>query len=925
MPLNAADFDAITQEARLCFLNEDAPEYLLMLDEAVQRLQANRVQQFSVHEYQDLMRAAHSLKGGAGIAQLNELQQVAHRLEDILEALKDGQVSDRPTAHDLVALGVENIHGLIIAANLNQPAGNREQREHLLAQLDHFLATLGPVPREQGGDGRPSSGGVTLSPLVQTALQTDLEDCLKRVEAATKSNPGAIESTLRSLAQEAKLLGQALKVSWLVELADQIVPLIEQMPVLELAPAVVAEFRDARDHYLKQALAAAETKVTKPVATKTTKSPSVADTPSSETAPEQPAFHLRIPVTKLDRMGNTVSELLIGQERLNLYQSQFQRVSKELKLRIDQFRPIREQIQTIYDRLAIPLVQMPQNRSHGNGHWRVSDSTPVSLTALETDVSEVNRGDEFDALQFDRYTDLHSVLQDFQEILARIQETGADIDLLNRDLQDALDESRQHLNDLRGDLTGSRLVPFRGLAEKFIPALQTLSQRHQKPTNVVIQGSQTLVDQVVLEQLKAPLTHLVRNAFDHGIESAFIRENAGKPEIATITLSAKVLGNQVLIAIQDDGGGINLEKVTQKALKLGLCTAESIPLLTQEQILEFLFMPGFSTAKEVSDLSGRGVGLDVVRLQVERLRGTVRIQTQLGQGTTFTLALPLTLSILPLILCQVANLTLAIPDLSVLEVIQLSEYTDIQQPAATIEWKSQMIPLKALHEFLPYQRSLGKIQQPPGIGIVVDVNGQPCALAVNTLLAERELVLKPFDETVNVPAYLMGCTVLGTGEVVPILSPPNFESLLTSYQPPSKAKAAAEPSSDQTTVMIVDDSIAVRRLLERILSQVGYRVLQGRDGKEALEILKTQGLTVALVITDVEMPRMDGYTLVKEIRANPKLRHLPVAMLTSRGGDRHRKKAQQLGVNAYFSKPFQPVEMINQVSELVARKAALRG
>lgn len=914
MPLNAADFDAITKEARSCFLNEDAPEYLLMLDEAIQRLQSNRQQRFSIHEYQDLMRAAHSLKGGAGIAQLNELQQVAHRLEDLLEALKEGQVADVLTAHDLIALGVENIHGLINAAHLNQPAGHRQQREHLLTQLDHFLATLGPVSKVQSGTADGSRGGVTLSPLVQTALQTDLEDCLKRVETASKSNPEAIASSLHSLVQEAKLLGQALKVPWLVELSDQIVPLIDQMPGVELAPAVVAEFRDARDHYLKQALAAVETKAAQSPAI--APSPVISDAP--QTTPEQPAFHLRIPVTKLDRMGNTVSELLIGQERLNLYQSQFQRVSKQLKLRIDQFRPIREQIQTLYDRLAIPLTQMPLNRSQGNGHHR-------GVNTFGVEAAETSQGDDFDALQFDRYTDLHSTLQDFQEILARIQETGADIDLLNRDLQDALDESRQHLNNLRGDLTGSRLVPFRGLAEKFIPALQTLSQRHHKPTDVVIQGSQTLVDQVVLEQLKAPLTHLVRNAFDHGIESPEVRQKAGKPAIATITLSANVSGNQVLISIQDDGGGINLEKVTQKALKVGLCTAESIPLLTQEQILEFLFMPGFSTAKEVSDLSGRGVGLDVVRLQVERLRGTVRIQTQLGQGTTFTLALPLTLSILPLILCQVANLTLAIPDLSVLEVIQLSEYTDIQQPGQTIEWKSQTIPLKALHKFLPYQRPLGQIQQPPGIGIVVDVNGRPCALSVNTLLAERELVLKPFDTTVTVPAYLMGCTVLGTGEVVPVLSPPNFESLLSSYQPLSKTKPTEEPTSDQITVMIVDDSIAVRRLLERILSQVGYRVLQGRDGKEALEMLKTQGSAVALVITDVEMPRMDGYTLVKEIRSNPGLRHIPVAMLTSRGGDRHRQKAQQLGVDAYFSKPFQPVEMINQVSDLVSKKGTVRG
>ncbi|WP_448527144.1 hybrid sensor histidine kinase/response regulator [Parathermosynechococcus lividus] len=862
MTLNAAELDAITQEARNCFLYEDAPEYLLLLEQWAEQVAADPQRRYSPDDYNTLMRAAHSLKGGAGIAQLAELQELTHRLEDVLEALKDNQMGDRPRAHQLLLQGIEQTHELLEAAKQQRPVTPTPQRQALLAGLAELLQTV-PPPATTA----PLSGGD-----LQSALTNDLDACLQGLEVSTTD--AEREEAFMALVRTAQTLGDRHQVPWLSQLAAELPNLVAEMPLAELAPAVIAEFRQLREAELAKFAAAPP--------------------PPPPTVPQPDEFYVRIPVSKLDRLGNTVSELLIGQERLTLYQQQFSQTNRQLKRRIEQFRPIRDQVQTVYDRLATPL-------------------------AARGMVSHGHETHDFDALQFDRYTELHTTLQDFQELLARIQEIGADIDLLNRDLQEALDLGRQHLNNLYSELTDSRLVPFRQLAEKFITAVQTLGDRHQKPVQLVIEGGDTLVDQVILQQLKAPLTHLVRNAFDHGLEPPNERQARGKPSMGTIYLRAKLRGNAVEIQVADDGRGIDLQRVRQKAVALNLCPIEKMPELSREQILEFLFLPGFSTAKQVSDLSGRGVGLDVVREQVQRSRGSIKVTTEPQQGTTFTLTLPLTLSILPMVLCQVGDLTLAIPDLSIREVIALKEYTDIHQPSATIRWQGQSVPLYPLHSFLPYQRPTAAPLQPLGVGVVVDVAGQPVALGVNYLIAERELVVKPFDQTVPVPPYIMGCTVLGSGEVVPVLAPDNFTALLATPAPPA---VPSEPPARRTTpqVMIVDDSIAVRRLLDRVLRQAGYEVVQCRDGKEALETLLGQGQEVDLVITDVEMPRLDGYGLLEAIRTAAPLQHLPVTMLTSRGGDRHRQKALQLGANGYITKPFQPQAMLETVAQLLGKR-----
>ncbi|MBA2747587.1 MAG: response regulator, partial [Tatlockia sp.] len=720
--------------------------------------------------------------------------------------------------------------------------------------------------------------------ILKTVLEIDLEECLQRIEKLLIApiQVAALKQGLTGFVEECTLLGQTLNLEWLIASASNVQQAQSAKVEILLATVTkeIAQLREKRSQTLN------------PAPQISTPEP-VGATESQLIAQVAPALNLRIPVTKLDRMSNTLGELLIGHERLSLYNSQLYQANLTLNKESHKLNPINEQVRVFYDQLASPLASMG--------------------------VSNLDGDREFDALQFDQYTGFHTTLQDLQEVMVRVQETKSDIELISRDFQTGLDRLRQQLDGLRGDLTESRLVPFNFLAQRFVKALQTMCDRYHKSVELEITNQETLIDQVILEQLQTPLTHLVRNAFDHGIETPEERLSSGKSKVAQITLTSHVQANQVVVTISDDGRGIDTQKVLDRAIETGLYSPNAE--LTPEQILQFLFMPGFSTAKTVTDLSGRGVGLDVVRTQIERLRGTVQVATKVGQGTKFTITIPIIFSILPLLLCRCQQRTLAIPSVNILEIIALTEFGGYSAQTETIIWHDRPVPIFCLTKILPYTRAdsvPAADQFNQHLGIVLDVGGEPVVVAVNSLLGEKELVLKPFDATVKVPPYIAGCTVLGTGEVVTVLSPNYWGELINRKQPLLASPGAFKPSSQaKTTILIVDDSVTVRRLLDQVLNKSGYQVVQCRDGKEAVEALNQPGDLYNLVISDIEMPRMDGFSLLREIRSSKNLQNLPVAMLTSRENDQHRQKAEDLGANAYFTKPFVPEKLLGAIASIL--------
>lgn len=619
---------------------------------------------------------------------------------------------------------------------------------------------------------------------------------------------------------------------------------------------------------------------------------------------------MRLAVSRLNALADVVGDLLIHSEQVSLDQQRLRKSSQELKRQTRQFYRLRERIQSCYDELLLP------------GRLR----------------SAVGTSGGFDSLEMDQFTDLHTLLQDLQEFLARIDEYADDIALLNQSAQESQSYVRKELDTLRQGLTDARMVRFETLADRFRRPLWDLNQRYNKTVQFQVEGAETEIDRAILDYLYDPLLHLIRNAFDHGQESPADRRRLGKSPQGKIALSARQAGTSVIITVTDDGRGIDLDKIRAKAEKLGL-----LPLstgkdsqkasLSPQKILNCLFIPGFSTADQVGELSGRGVGLDVVKTQLERLRGSVQIQTLAGKGTRFILMVPSTLNILPLLLCQQNRpwgtpAQVAIPSSQVLELVEM-EALELGQ--AQMTWKGRTVPLFQLHELLPAPSHAWQLQavtqelDTVGLGgqgakfsgaiAVILQSTQPIALQIDSLLEEREMVLKALESWLPVPPYLSGCTLLPQGQVVPVLSP---ESLLRRKTKPSAVSVAPPPEiqvSRQQTVLIVDDSVAARRWLSHALEQAGYQVMQCRDGQEAWERLQ-EGLDCRLLISDVEMPRLDGFQLLQRVRQDDRLAQLPVALLTSRQGDRHLSQAEQLGATAYFTKPLGIQELVAAIEDL---------
>lgn len=913
--LDEATLAAMTQEARQCFLDEDAPEYLHLFEEGLR-------QRYQDPKFTDLLRAAHSLKGGAGLAQLESLRTLAHQIEDLLLAIQSQQVLDLNDAWALLEWGVTEV-ALLLNQARTSPTVTADG--NLLATLADFVAA-GAIAKGTPDNADPSfpqinplssshtvasTGASTgASSLVQSALLGDLEACLLRVEAlSSQSSPAAIAHDLATFCDEGILLGETLNLPWLVAGIEPLEALLVEAPpevALEVAQLLVGQIRTQREQYLAEiGVGSQEVRDREDLSVPSDLLPSLQleETPvltdsklDSQDAERTPNLsQLRIPLKRLEGMTNQIEELIFAQERLRLQQQLFDQANRRLRELTRQFEPIREQVQSVYDQLALTPWQarIPWGRG----------ITPASPSL------------GFDALELDRYTALHSSLQVFQELMLRVQETRADLDFIHREVAADLDQVQGKLDALYSEVTQSRLVPFRVLAQRFLPQIQTLNRRYGKAVELQLEGEDTLVDQVLLEQLQTPLTHLLNNAFDHGIEPTAERLAHNKPERAQILLSAKVEHNQLTLQLRDDGCGIDLSRIYAQAIAQGLSPRDrNFEQYSSEQILSWIFQPNFSTAETISDLSGRGVGLDIVRAQIQRLRGTVQVETQAQQGTTFTLKLPLNLSLQSLLLLQLEYRTLALPSSTVLSTLLYSELEWESQNPPLVRWQGQIIPLADLADLMPCP-GLPMVSLNPRVAIVLATAAGPLLIKGNALVSERQLIVKPFDETLLPPPYLAGCTILGNGEVIPVILPHGLA--LPSSPAPSMSDPAI-PVQKTPTILIAEDSVATRRLLERLVSQVGYLPVVCRDGQEALDELYQRRGQIDLLISDVEMPRLNGFELLQKLRSDANLPQIPVILATSRTGDRHQQQAAQLGANAYLGKPIQAQELMATIQSLLA-------
>ncbi len=593
---------------------------------------------------------------------------------------------------------------------------------------------------------------------------------------------------------------------------------------------------------------------------------------------------LRLPLEQLDQMTETAEELIAYNQKLCLQHQQLEQANLRLQTLAPQFQQVRSSLQTVVDGL----------------NFSSSPTLPADLDTITT---------------------LHGNIQVLQELISLFQEAKSDIKLVASNLTENQKETRRDLEKLYTTLTRSRLVPFKKLAQLFLPYVGRLNQRYGKEVKLAIRGGEVLVDQSILEELRPPLNHLINNAFDHGIEPTEERIALKKPQRAEIILQVTAQENELIFSVSDDGRGIEPQKIYRRALQRGLTSQSPMSELSQEEILSFLFQPGFSTASNPNDLSGRGMGLDIVRDQVSSLRGTLQIKTIVGQGTTFIIKLPPSLSFLPLLLCQLQKRTVAIPSTSILEILSYAElkWSSINPPLA--HWKQSDIPVVHLSSLLQYSNTITNISQLPDVTGAVVLNGPnaPLIAIVDTLIRQQKLIVKPLAQIVKSPPYLAGCTILPTGEIVPVLLPQKFGSLLQKLDSLSTQKSTSPPiqQTKNKIILVAEDSQATRILIEGLLKEEGFDVICCHDGQEALEEFLRHSEEIDLVISDVEMPRVDGFAFLQQIRQVRPQSTLPVIILSSRSTDNYTHQAMDLGANAFVNKQFLSENLLLRVNEFI--------
>jgi chemotaxis family two-component system sensor histidine kinase/response regulator PixL len=655
-----------------------------------------------------------------------------------------------------------------------------------------------------------------------------------------------------------------------------------------------------------------------------------ASSPATPAAtPEAPYLSnaVRVDMARLERINNLVGELVTHENSSLLDNQQLQSTLGLMLQRFNRFEQITKALQDWTDlsqsaQAHLPTLQ-PSTTSLSDLRSHSSMDSAAALLPLN----------DFDPLQMDSYNHLHSLVQETIEEIAQLGEAMRDMSLLTQHSQQTLRKKQQTLKQVRNDLLWARMLPLGDVLQRFPRMIRDLATRYHKQVTLKLSGATTLVDKGVLEKLYEPLVHLVRNAFDHGIELPAVRQVQGKVAQATIEIRAYHRGNQTYIEIRDDGRGIDLEAIRHRLLESKLVEADQVPTLTPEQLYEYLFTPAFSTASQVSELSGRGMGLETVRSQVKLLKGSISVTSEPGQGTLFTLKLPLTLTIAKLLVFAVNGKLMALPIDTLVAILAVPD-SDIQliQGRQFYRWQDQLVPLYPSSEFRHLYPLVGQSAEAPSAMalpqegkmplLLVSGDSEIIALEVEHILQEQELVIKPFGQAIAPPDYLYGCTILGDGALVPVVDGPALVNRWLHADETANAAAIVPPlpaivHAEVPTILVADDSLTARQTLALTLKKAGYRVLQARDGREALDHLRQES-TIQAVFCDVEMPQMNGFEFLNHCRQEFPREALPVIMLTSRSSEKHQRIAQLLGATAYLTKPYLEHEMLKTLKSCLS-------
>jgi chemosensory pili system protein ChpA (sensor histidine kinase/response regulator) len=823
--LTGSYFDALPSDDDvpdeiLEFFQPEAEEHLQIVSDCLLSLEGNN----NPEEINRLFRAIHTVKGSAAQVGLRRLGAIAHRVEDLIGRLRDGELEPSPALVDVC-----------------------------LESVDVLRKTL---RREWPGEVEIRAGvDSLLGRIAQYAPMEAEEESV--VDSATS------ETTTQSVA-----------------------------PVASQKAAV---------------------------------KPSAAPTQKQAAASKS----VRIALGRLDRMMNTVGELVISRTKM------VGRVA-ELDKMIDTLGFSKERLQGKVNEFQ-EKYEYNRIRAQIGLPWANNQRQKLLASAAN---GEGGFLDEFSELEMDRYDDFNILSRSMTEISADVNEVLSQLEGYVTRVEGDIDEFTKLAHHLQDEITAARMVPIGTLYSLLSRAVRDAAKSSKKNVELDFSGSETELDNNIIQQISDPLVHLVRNSVAHGIEAPADRLAVGKAEQGHVVLRAYHRGNHIYIEVEDDGRGIDYPRVRQSAIDCGLVSTETADRLTERDLREMLFHPGFSTATVKTELAGRGVGLDVVRSNLNALNGEIEVQSEPGQGTKFTLKVPLTLIISPALFVRCGSNHFALP-LAVVEEIRRIRSDEIEDVGGKLLTKvrdivTEVVRLDSYLGLPPLEPINGYFRM-----VVANAGNRQVGLVVEEVLGKDEIVIKNLGEYLRRVKLFPGTTIAPDGSLILLIdlnrmvaTEPNERRAVQAsasasrvFAPGSAAVArgtipseAIDRVDQERVIVVADDSISVRKFVGRMLEKNGYRAKLAADGLEAAELISQIGCH--LVITDLEMPRMTGYELMAQLRQNSATKRIPVLVVTSRAGAKHRDRAMKEGASAFLTKPVQEDQLLAAIEQLIGTEAA---
>ncbi|MBK5303217.1 MULTISPECIES: Hpt domain-containing protein [Gammaproteobacteria] len=853
-----------------------------------------------------LQRDLHTLKGGARMAEVELVGDLAHELEGLYEGLVDRRYSHSEAlaqllqqSHDRLAMFLDQLQhnrplgdpGELIAAIREFRQGNAGSAEVIEPVVSNDSTGHDPelleIFLEEGFDIIENSGAALLRWQAEPSNRQEVETLLRDLHTL-KGGARMVEIVpIGDLAHELEFLYEGLS-------AGVLQPTAELFSLLQRSHDRLAQMLDATR--ARQPLPPADRLID---AIKNFSHPAVPETSAPVTLPvapkaEPPALQpegtdtVKVSAELLDDLVNLAGETSIFRGRI--------------EQQVNDARVALSEMETTIERMRDQLR-------------RLDTETQGRILSRQQVEAERLGYEEFDPLEMDRHSQLQQLSRALFESASDLLDLKETLERRNQDAENLLQQQGRINTELQEGLMRTRMVPFERMLPRLKRIVRQVASELGKDVDFIVGNAEGEMDRNVLERMVAPLEHMLRNAVDHGLESVEVRIAAGKPAQGKITLDLSREGGDIIFDIRDDGAGVPLDAVRRKAIKRGLLHPDSN--ISDRDVLQFILQPGFSTAEKITQISGRGVGMDVVHEEVRQLGGGMTIDSVPGQGVHFRIRLPFTVSVNRALMVLCGDDQYAIPLNTIDGIVrvlpnELEGHYRLDPP--TYEYAGQRYELCYLGELLktsPRPKLLG--QSLPLPVLLVQCNERHVAVQVDAMAGTREIVVKSLGPQFAAVQGLSGATILGDGRVVLILDLLAPIRAMQAQVPKRPVTQDVEPESQRPLlVLVVDDSVTVRKVTSRLLERHGMNVLTAKDGVDAMLLLEEH--MPDLMLLDIEMPRMDGFEVATQIRADERLRHLPIIMITSRTGQKHRDRAMAIGVNDYLGKPYQESVLLDSIA-----------